>query len=345
MSDRKQFGALDLAKFVAAILIIVLHTGPFNSYSEILRFGFRSIITVVAVPFFFLTSGFLFCTKLNSLEEKDKSDYFKKYFKRLGLMYLLWSAVYFIFVAIDWATNGFGLMDVLDYIRDFFFKGSYSTIWFLPALMTAVTVVYFLRKKLSYEKIFVMAIPFYIIACFGSSYYGISEKLPVISDLYNVYFYIFDTIKNGILFGWIYVALGGVFSERKLESKPIKYLIFTGVFYVIMAGETVIQEYFNWSTNGVDTKFMLLPLTIYLFMFVLSLNIKSGPAFIWMRKHSLLLFLSQRIFLTLFDWFLEDTIFVQNSMIYFISILSLTLGFSVIFIKLSEKVKVLKKFY
>ena len=345
MNSRKQYGALDLAKFIAAILIIVLHTNPFSSYSSILNYGFRSIITIMAVPFFFLTSGFLFCTKLNSLDEKDKSDYFKKYFKRLGLMYLLWSAVYFIFVAIDWVTNGVVIIDVLQYIKRFFFKGSYSTIWFLPALMTAVTIVYLLRKKLSYEKIFLLSIPFYVIACFGSSYYGISSKLPIISNLYEAYFSFFETIKNGVLFGWIYVALGGVLSERSFEKKPIRYLIPTGIFYILIAGETVVQEYLSWSTNGVDTKFMLIPLTVYLFMFVMSLNIKSGPAFIWMRKLSLLMFLCQRIFLTLFEWFLQDTIFVENSMIYFISILSLTLIFSVIFIKMSEKVKVLKKFY
>lgn len=345
MNSRKQYGALDLAKFIAAILIIVLHTNPFSSYSSILNYGFRSIITIMAVPFFFLTSGFLFCTKLNSLDEKDKSDYFKKYFKRLGLMYLLWSAVYFIFVAIDWVKNGVVLMDVLQYIKRFFFEGSYSTIWFLPALMTAVTVVSLLRKKLSYEKIFILAIPFYIIACFGSSYYGISEKLPIVSTFYNAYFSFFDTIKNGILFGWVYVALGGVFSEKEVEQKPLKNLIFTGIFVVLMAGETLIQSYFGWSKNGVDTKLMLLPVTIFLFMLVMSLNIKSGTIFIWMRKLSLLMFLSQRIFLTLFDWFLAETIFVKNSMIYFISILSLTLIFSVVFIKLSEKIKVLKKFY
>ena len=345
MSDRKQYGALDLAKFIAAIFIIIIHVNPFTSYSSVLSFGFRNIITVIAVPFFFLTSGFLFCTKLNSLEEKDKSDYFKKYFKRLGLMYLLWSAIYFVFVAVEWATNGVVLMDVLQYIKRFFFKGSYSTIWFLPALMTAVTIVYLLRKKLSYEKILILSIPFYIVACFGSSYYGIFSKLPVISDLYEMYFSFFETIKNGVLFGWVYVALGGILSERDFEKKPISYLIPTGIFYALMAGETVVQEYFGWSTNGVDTKFMLIPLTVFLFMFVMSLDIKSGPAFIWMRKLSLLMFLSQRIFLTLFEWFLQETIFVENSMIYFISILSLTLIFSVIFIKLSEKVKVLKKFY
>lgn len=345
MKSRNQYGALDLAKFIAAIFIIILHTNPFSSYSSVLNYGFRSIVTVMAVPFFFLTSGFLFCTKLNKLEESEKSNYFKQYFKRLGLIYLLWSAFYFIFVAIDWAKNGVVLMDVLQYIKRFFFEGSYQTIWFLPALMTAVTVVYLLRKKLSYEKVFLLAIPFYIIACFGSSYYGISEKLPIVSTFYNAYFSFFDTIKNGILFGWVYVALGGVISEKEIEQKPLKNLIFTGIFVVLMAGETLVQSYFGWSKNGVDTKLMLLPVTIFLFMLVMSLNIKSGTIFIWMRKLSLLMFLSQRIFLTLFDWFLADTIFVKNSMIYFITILSLTLIFSVVFIKLSEKIKVLKKFY
>lgn len=345
MSNRKQYGALDLAKFIAAILIIVLHTNPFSSYSSVISFGFRSIITVIAVPFFFLTSGFLFCKKLNSLKEEEKSDYFKKYFKRLALMYLFWSAIYFIFVAIEWVTNGVALMDVLQYIKRFFFEGSYSTIWFLPALMTAVTAVYLLHKKMSYEKIFLIAIPFYVFACFGSSYYGVSEKLPILSTCYDIYFSFFDTIKNGILFGWIYVALGGVFSKKDVQIKPVKGFVLVGIFYAVLVTETLMQAYFGWSKNGVDTKFALLPLTMVLFVFVMSLNIKSGPMFIWMRKLSLLMFLSQRIFLTLFDWFLAETVFVKNSMVYFISILGLTLVFSVVFIKLSDKIKMLKKFY
>lgn len=344
MSKRQQYGVLDLTKFIAAILIIVLHTNPFSSYSNILNFGLRNIVTIVAVPFFFITSGFLFCTKLNSLNE-EKSVYFKNYIKRLGIMYLFWSGVYFVFVVIDWINNGVTTIDVLQYVKRFFFEGSYSTIWFLPALITAVTIVYLLRKKLSYEQIFLLAVPFYVIACFGSSYYGLSVKIPFVSDFYNAYFSFFDTIKNGVLFGWIYVALGGVFSERAVNPKPCKYLFLTGVFFILMAGETVVQTYLKWATNGVDTKFMLLPLSVFLFCFVMSLNIKTNPVLVWMRKLSLLMFLSQRIFLTLFNWFLTDTVFVQNSMVYFISILGFTIVFSAIFIVLSEKIKILKRFY
>ena len=87
-------------------------------------------------------------------------------------------------------------MDVLQYIKRFFFEGSYSTIWFLPALMTAVAIVYLLLKRSSYMQILCMAIPFYLLGCLGSSYYGLAEKLPIFSSFFNAYYSFFDTVKN-----------------------------------------------------------------------------------------------------------------------------------------------------
>lgn len=63
MNLKSKYPSIDLMKFIAAILIIVLHTSPFADYSGVLNFGLRSIITVVAVPFFFCASGFLFFAK------------------------------------------------------------------------------------------------------------------------------------------------------------------------------------------------------------------------------------------------------------------------------------------
>lgn len=347
MNARKQYNSLDIAKFVSAILIIIIHANPFSTYSSLLSFSFRNIIAVVAVPFFFVTSGFLFFTKLNTLCENEQKQYFKSYIKRLCTMYLLWSAVYFVFVLTEWIVRGFEAFDILIYIRDFFFKGSYSTIWFLPALITAVAIVYFLHKKFTYKTITLISVPFYIFACLGSSYYGLVDNLPIIGNLFDSYFYIFDTVKNGVLFGWLFVSIGGYISEEhvNMSAPPRKYLTFTIIFFIFMATETLAQRYLHWSTNGVDTKFFLIPLIVCIFILILNIEIKSNGAYIWMRKLSLLMFLSQRIFLTLFDWFLADTFLVQNSLIYFISILGLTLFFSVLFIKISDKFSVLKKFY
>lgn len=56
----KQYNSLDLMKFISAILIIVLHTSPFQSYNALISFGLRNVVTIIAVPFFFCTSDFCF---------------------------------------------------------------------------------------------------------------------------------------------------------------------------------------------------------------------------------------------------------------------------------------------
>ena len=89
----KQYKSLDFAKFICAILIIILHTAPFASYSKLLTFGFRNIVTVIAVPFFFLTSGFLAFKKIDSLDGEKKKTYVVQYLKRLVVMYLIWTVV------------------------------------------------------------------------------------------------------------------------------------------------------------------------------------------------------------------------------------------------------------
>ena len=187
----KQYKSLDVAKFICAILIIIIHTSPFSSYSKALTFGFRNIVCVIAVPFFFLTSGFLAFKKIDSLAKENKNkyqlvreEYVAGYLKRLAIMYGIWSAVYFPFVVIKWTRKGFTIYSVLEYVKDFFFEGSYSTIWFLPALFTAVLLVYLLHKKLSYKTIFLISAIIYIFTLAGSSYYDLATKIPFVKAIF-----------------------------------------------------------------------------------------------------------------------------------------------------------------
>ncbi len=346
MSERKSYYSLDLAKFLCAIMIIVLHTSPFYSYSKVLSFGFRSIITVVAVPFFFTVSGFLFFVKINSLQSNEQNQYFFKYIKRLIIMYLIWSAIYFPFVIIEWMSDGISAVDVLQYIKEFFIKGSYSTIWFLPALMASISIAYFLSKRMQIEKIVLISIPFYVFACMGSSYLGLCEKIPFVKNVFDIYFSLFETIKNGLLFGFIYVALGGYFAKKKINISKVKCLLGIGMCWILLAVEAVSQAFLGWSKGGVDTKLFLIPLTIFVFLYVLSVNLSpNGKSFLMMRKLSLLMFLSQRIFLTLFELYLNETIFFTNSLLYCVCILVLTLLFSYVVIKISDRYKIFKYLY
>ena len=345
----KQYRTVDLFKFVCAFLIIVLHTAPFASYSEALTFGLRNIVTVVAVPFFFVASGFIAFSKIDSLEtDKDKNKYMIKHSKRLIIMYLIWSAIYFVFVLIDWIQNGFTGWDLLEYVKDFFFEGSFLTIWFLPAVLVATLLVFFLRKKLTYKTILIIAAPIYVFTLFGSSYYGLIDNVPVIGDIYDGYYSFFDSIKNGVCFGFIYVALGAYIAQNKdsIKIKNSHSIIAIAVCWVLLAAEEFMVGYFDWNTRGVDTVIMLVPMSF--FMMILAINLElpgSDKLYLMFRKYSLLMFLVQRIPLTIIDRFMGDSIIATNSILYFIVVLAVTMLLSFVIIKLSERFKALKYLY
>ena len=343
----KQNRSLDLAKFVCAILIVIIHADPFGDYSKILSYGFRNIICTVAVPFFFISSGYIFISKINSLPtNEEKWQYYKKYILRLIKMYLCWSAVYFVFVLIKWNRAGFSVALVLEYVRDFFFEGSYSTIWFLPALISAASIVFFLSRKLSYPKVFVAAIPFYMFALLGSAYRYLAETVSILDKALSLYYSFFDTIKNGVLMGFIYVAIGGVFASGKLDFKmsKTKNIVLIAVFFVLLAIEEIGISYMRWSF-GCDNAIMLVPLSILIFKFVLNTNLKENDIYLKLRKYSLLMFLCQRIPISVIEMFMGDTILYTNSALFFVVVLGSTLIISWGIIKLTGKVRVLKYFY
>lgn len=340
----KQYNSLDLMKFVCAILIIVLHTSPFLSYSAVLSFGLRNIVTIIAVPFFFCTSGFLLFKKLNASDEQEKGRYFKHYIKRLCIMYGLWSIVYFPFVVYNWTQSGFSIWEVLQYIKRFFFEGSYNTIWFLPALIVATSLCYFLRKKLSFGKIIAVALPFYLIACLLTNYYGITETIPGLRGFMHLYYSFFDSAKNGLLFGFVFVALGGFLAEFQGTKGIGLSLAGCVLFGGGVAVESVLPQLLGFRQFGCDIKLFLVPFTFCLMTLLLKISLPDNKIYLYARKISLMLFLSQRIFISLADIFLSDTILVTNSMLYFVMILSTTWIFSDLFVRASKKFSFLKYF-
>lgn len=342
----KQHNSLDVAKFISAILIIIIHTAPFASYSKLLTFAFRNYITVIAVPFFFATSGFLLSEKLASLPAEQENTYMKKYLKRLLSIYAFWSVIYFPFVVIKWVRKGFCLTLVLEYIKDFIFEGSYSTIWFLPALMVATLVTFLLHKKIKYKKIFAIGCLFYVFTLLASSYYGLGMRLPVIKDLLKLYYSFFDSVKNGLLFGLIYVSLGGMVFEENMMQKLSQKKNFAGVAMsaLLLLAEVIVYKLLG-PNRGVDTVAALVPLTLFTLLLVLNIEVTNDKLCYQLRKYSMLLFLCQRIPISVFEMFFSETIFVTNSLMFFVVITMSTFAISFVILKLSQRFKFLKKVY
>ena len=58
MLVKEAYTGIDYFRIIAAFLIIAIHTSPFTTYSYTADFILTRIIARVAVPFFFMTSGF-----------------------------------------------------------------------------------------------------------------------------------------------------------------------------------------------------------------------------------------------------------------------------------------------
>lgn len=63
MTEKKSYAGIDYFRLIAALLIVAIHTSPLVSFSQIGDFMFTRIIARVAVPFFFITSGFFLISR------------------------------------------------------------------------------------------------------------------------------------------------------------------------------------------------------------------------------------------------------------------------------------------
>lgn len=56
---------IDIAKFVFAMCVIAIHTTPLINYNDKIVLGVYESFVRMAVPFFFITSGFFIGTKMS----------------------------------------------------------------------------------------------------------------------------------------------------------------------------------------------------------------------------------------------------------------------------------------
>ena len=86
---KRQYHFVNLAKFISAILVIGIHTSPLQGLHPNLNYFTRCIVFRLAVPFFFICSGYFLSDKLFSDDKEKTKNYIKKYIFRYVLDLLL----------------------------------------------------------------------------------------------------------------------------------------------------------------------------------------------------------------------------------------------------------------
>lgn len=205
LTPRKYCFSLDVAKFVCALLVIIIHTRPFKNLSDIIDFYLVDVIARIAVPLFFAISGYLFFNNLRYQDGKisncaeNRAKLFK-YLKRIVLLYVGWSIVYILVQLPQWYQSGWwGKVLLKDCAASFLFSGSYYHLWYLLALIYALPLLYFLLSLVSVRHLRIIISVLWLVECLLYSYDWIGiDRIAVLSWLTGHFPVIFDAVFRAI---------------------------------------------------------------------------------------------------------------------------------------------------
>ena len=158
MKKTKEYGGIDYFRIIAALLIVAIHTSPLASISNIADFILTRVIARVAVPFFFMTSGFFLFSNGSAKEEK-----IKRFLKKTSVIYLVTIVLY---IPINFYAGYFYKKNLLfNIIKDIIFDGTIYHLWYLPAAILGVALVSLLIKYMSLNRAFIISCILYIYWC------------------------------------------------------------------------------------------------------------------------------------------------------------------------------------
>ena len=292
----KIYHSVDFAKLICAFLIIFIHTYCFEPWGAWIKY----VICPLAVPFFFIASGF-FLEK--GLQNKNRPEYIRNYFGRIFSMYCIWTL---LTLPVSWMNVSRAhadystTMHIIYLAREFFFSGSLGIYWYLLCLLYGCAVIYWLDKY-HWLKIgsCIAALLFtagVILNCgIGwNSWYGRFTHI------------IFGSTRNPFNEGIFYMLIGFGISRMNIHVKPL----FSSICFVI----SLLIAFFLYQNTTIQIMQLFLALSAFLLTIELDISplITDGTS-IRIRQLSTALYLLQFPFILLFDYYLRNSTLIDYS--------------------------------
>lgn len=279
MEQKKEYAAVDIFKMICAILVMLIHTKPFeNIFWVDAAIG---MVTRFAVPFFFTVSGYFLFKKVSQNPEK-KWSIVGKYILRLLRFYIIW---FIILRIVDITVGGSIVHSFSYYFKHFFFTTDGSPLWFVAALMWAVILYSVLLTVLKSKAIFVIGIIFLMIGYCFSTMLGLTDNWPVVQSLKPFINYI--GVQGSLFFAFPYVALGALMTHKGQKTNIKRDILGIVIFFICLGVESLIMvRKFNAPLTFLWL--FMMPTTYFTTHLVLTLPIESKPGYYILRKISTL---------------------------------------------------------
>lgn len=250
--------SLDQAKVVLALMVVCIHSSLLKDFSGAINYFFVQSVFRVAVPLFFIISGFYFFGFL------AKGGDFKKWALRIVIMHTIWSLVYLYF----YIPFGEPLPKVFIEVAKRYIEG-YLHLWFLTALLGGACVLMLLRK-LKDAQLLVFSLVVFIcgalIQYLGSYHVFAGEYLDKLFNKTHIY-------RNFLFVGFPFLTVGYLIAKNKEKllgriNALIALSVIGGVLLILEGLANLI--FIPNHNENFDILFSLIVVSPFLFMLLMS---------------------------------------------------------------------------
>ena len=333
ITQRKNLDAADVLKYAMSMLIVATHT----SFLE----GYITPLVRLAVPAFFMISGYFFFSKVNTYDSmSQKVTYLKKSIKHNMKLYLFWFVVLSPLTLYVRGYHTMGLVSgVLHLIRDFMFGSTFQSSWYIMALIIGFALVLFLSQKLPQWALVVIGVICYIPSLLSSNYEFIlasSDSLKAIGESLSQ---IFLLPCRNFSVSILYIVIGKYLAEKSYEGKTKQYTITFALAFAALVAEFLMLKESGVAIEDTDCYIALPFAAYYLCKVFLTLDITCKHA-MTLRKISTVSYCAHMaVFMVVGKCFKIFGLADWQNVLHFAITLILTQAFALVLIRLAENKK------
>nr|WP_300848769.1 alanine racemase [uncultured Acetatifactor sp.] len=343
MRTKPNYGWLDRFRIIAALAVIAIHTSPLDTFHEGADFFLTRVLARIAVPFFFMVTGHFvvagFLPSGKAAPSTKSMVRFRKFLAKTSMLYLFCIILY---LPVGIYAGHYKDMSVGIMLRMLFFDGTFYHLWYFPACIMGVALVYLLSRFLSLGAMTAVSAVLYAIGLLGDSYYGLVEKVPALEAFYGFLFQISSYTRNGLFLAPLFLVLGAWMAGaaqgqdgRDLSEKRLFLCSLSALSFALMTGEAFLLRHFQFQRH--DSMYLLLvPVMFFLYRFLLCIPVKSDRAF---RTASTWIYVLHPAFIVVVRGIAKPLgltgLLVDNSLVHYlaVSFLSVAAAFAMVWLQ------------
>lgn len=222
---------IDICKFIGAYMVVAIHTTPFEQTDGVIS-NIYFIFLKCAVPFFFMSSGYLFAQRMEwPFSSKEGLSLISHALFKTVKLYVIWSIIYLPFSVLDFYRSDIGLRSaILTYIKDFFFVGEHYgsvILWYLLASAYAFAIIW-LFLKIKVNPWIIMTIGLVLICArnyveIAVSSENISETVKILSKIMGA-----NIVNKRLFDGLFYISFGMVSGRIRIPILADVFIMAAG---------------------------------------------------------------------------------------------------------------------